>query len=119
MADVHNDSPRNVRLRYCLHQKIVFVAKRSVEIKRKKIFEESGDSIAQSFNKTVTKVITIPEGLTMSILHSKVIGVEYKLKVKNHHQSNRTVFKYGGGRVKLWDWVGLLRSSIHTISLVK
>ncbi|KAK7131540.1 hypothetical protein R3I94_016607 [Phoxinus phoxinus] len=81
LAQVQNNSSRAIKLKYCLYEKYSFLAKGRRKLHKHDIFKEEGESIEPHSKNTVTKVLSIPPSLTISILNCKVIKVEYRLRV--------------------------------------
>ncbi|KAG5280756.1 hypothetical protein AALO_G00063690 [Alosa alosa] len=81
VADVQNNSSRALRPKYCLYSKHSFFARGRRRLNTHEILKEEGEPIAPSTHQTITKILTIPPSLTMSILICRILKVEYKLKV--------------------------------------
>ncbi|XP_041958129.1 arrestin domain-containing protein 3-like isoform X2 [Alosa sapidissima] len=81
VADVQNSSSRALRPKYCLYSKHSFFARGRRRLNTHEILKEEGEPIAPSTHQTITKILTIPPSLTMSILICRILKVEYKLKV--------------------------------------
>ncbi|KAK9955036.1 hypothetical protein ABG768_014944 [Culter alburnus] len=81
LAEVQNNSSRAITPKYCLYEKHSFMAKGKRKLHKHELFKEEGDSIEPKSKNTVTKVLSIPPDLTISILNCKVIKVEYRLRV--------------------------------------
>uniref|UniRef100_A0A3P8WHN7 Arrestin C-terminal-like domain-containing protein n=1 Tax=Cynoglossus semilaevis TaxID=244447 RepID=A0A3P8WHN7_CYNSE len=72
-----NKCSRAIRLKYCLYNKYSFFAKGKRKVQIKGILKE-----------TVTRIITIPPSMQVSILNCNIIKVEYRLLV-------HTVWRFG------------------------
>ena len=81
VASINNKSSRDIKPKYMLYMKISYFAKGKRKLDRKKILKEMGDPIPPSADQTVTRVITIPPDMCVSILNCDILRVEYRLKV--------------------------------------
>jgi len=81
LAEVRNNLSRAIKLKYCLYEKHTFFAKGRRKLHTHDLFKEEGETIEPNSKNTVTKVLSIPPSLTISILNCKVINVEYRLRV--------------------------------------
>ncbi|XP_039516996.1 arrestin domain-containing protein 3-like [Pimephales promelas] len=81
LAEVQNNLSRAIKLKYCLYEKHTFFAKGRRKLHTHDLFKEEGETIEPNSKNTVTKVLSIPPSLTISILNCKVINVEYRLRV--------------------------------------
>ncbi|XP_062399228.1 arrestin domain-containing protein 3-like isoform X1 [Sardina pilchardus] len=81
VAEVQNSSSRDLKPKYCLYSKHSFFARGKRRLSTHDIVKVEGEPIAQSTHQTITKILTIPPSLTMSILDCRILKVEYRLKV--------------------------------------
>ncbi|XP_077050364.1 arrestin domain-containing protein 3-like [Siphateles boraxobius] len=81
LTEVQNNSSRAIKPKYRLYEKHSFFAKGRRKLHKHDLFKEEGETIEPNSKNTVTKVLTIPPSLTISILNCKVINVEYRLRV--------------------------------------
>ncbi|XP_016418762.1 arrestin domain-containing protein 3-like isoform X1 [Sinocyclocheilus rhinocerous] len=81
LAEVQNNSSRAIKPKYCLYEKYSFFAKGKRKLHTHDLLKEEGEPIEPNSKKTVTKVLSIPPSLTISILNCRVLKVEYRLKV--------------------------------------
>ncbi|KAM8760486.1 arrestin domain-containing protein 3-like [Acanthopagrus schlegelii] len=81
VASINNKSSRDIKPKYLLYMKISYFAKGKRKLDRKKRLKEVGDPIPPSAEQTVTRVITIPPDMCVSILNCDILRVEYRLKV--------------------------------------
>ncbi|TRY94618.1 hypothetical protein DNTS_001875 [Danionella cerebrum] len=81
LAEVQNNSSRAIKPKYCLMEKHSFFAKGKRKLHTHDLMKEEGEPIEPNSRKTITKVLSIPPNLTMSILTCKVLKVEYRLRV--------------------------------------
>uniref|UniRef100_A0A8C4IWZ1 Arrestin C-terminal-like domain-containing protein n=1 Tax=Dicentrarchus labrax TaxID=13489 RepID=A0A8C4IWZ1_DICLA len=81
VASIHNKSSREIRPKYCLYRKYSYFAKGKRRVETKDILKEVGDAIPPSAGQTVTRIITIPPTMGMSILNCRVLKAEYRLRV--------------------------------------
>lgn len=82
VAEVQNNSSRALKLKYCLYSKHSFFARHKRRLQTNEVLKEEGDPIEPSKHQTITKILTIPPSLTMSILNCRILKVEYRLKVR-------------------------------------
>lgn len=81
VASIHNKSSRDVKLKYSLYTKHSFFAQSRRKLHTKEILKEVGDPIPPSAGQTITKTITIPPDIGVSVLNCNILKVEYRLKV--------------------------------------
>ena len=81
VASIHNKSSRDIKPKYLLYMKRSYIAERRIKVAEKKILKEVGDPIPPSAGQTVTRVITIPPDMCVSILNCDILKVEYRLRV--------------------------------------
>ncbi|KAJ8285484.1 hypothetical protein GJAV_G00027320 [Gymnothorax javanicus] len=81
IAEIENSSSRSIVPKFLLYQKQSFFAKGKRRLHTKDILKECGESVSASANRTVTKVLEIPNTISTTILNCKVVNVEYRLKV--------------------------------------
>uniref|UniRef100_A0A671SAE6 Arrestin C-terminal-like domain-containing protein n=1 Tax=Sinocyclocheilus anshuiensis TaxID=1608454 RepID=A0A671SAE6_9TELE len=81
LAEVQNNSSRAIKPKYCLYEKYSFFAKGKRKLHTHDLLKEEGEPIEPNSKKTVTKVLSIPPSLTISILNCRVLKVEYRLRV--------------------------------------
>lgn len=94
MAEVQNNSSRALKPKYCLYAKHSFFARHKRRLRTNEIIKEEGEPIAPSTNQTITKVLTMPASLDLSILNCRILKVEYRLKVRTgYDQTNSAVFR--------------------------
>uniref|UniRef100_A0A3B4ZE12 Arrestin C-terminal-like domain-containing protein n=1 Tax=Stegastes partitus TaxID=144197 RepID=A0A3B4ZE12_9TELE len=83
VAFIQNNSSREIKPKYCVYRKHSFFARGKRRLDTKNLFEEVGDPIPPSSNQNVTRVITIPHDLELSILNCSILKVEYRLRVSS------------------------------------
>ncbi|TRY94616.1 hypothetical protein DNTS_001873 [Danionella cerebrum] len=81
LAEVQNNSSRAIKPKYCLMEKHSFFARGKRKLHTHDLLKEEGEPIEPNSRKTITKVLSIPPSLTMSILTCRVLKVEYRLRV--------------------------------------
>ncbi|XP_050966170.1 arrestin domain-containing protein 3-like isoform X1 [Labeo rohita] len=81
LAEVQNNSSRALKPKYCLYEKHSFFARGKRRLHTHDLFKEEGEPIEPNSKKTVTKVLSIPPSLTVSILNCRILKVEYRLRV--------------------------------------
>ncbi|XP_026068523.1 arrestin domain-containing protein 3-like [Carassius auratus] len=81
LAEVQNNSSRSIKPKYCLYEKHSFFAKGKRKLHTQDLLKEEGEPIEPNSKKTVTKVLSIPPSLAISILNCKILKVEYRLRV--------------------------------------
>ncbi|CAL8346650.1 unnamed protein product [Lota lota] len=80
-AYIQNSSSRDIKPKYCLYMKTSFFAKGKRKVKTKDLVKEVGEPIPPSASQNVTRVITAPATIGLSILNCSVIKHEYRLRV--------------------------------------
>uniref|UniRef100_A0A8C1KEZ9 Arrestin C-terminal-like domain-containing protein n=1 Tax=Cyprinus carpio TaxID=7962 RepID=A0A8C1KEZ9_CYPCA len=70
LAEVQNNSSRSIKPKYCKRR-----------LHTHNILKEEGEPIEPNSKKTVTKVLSIPPSLAISILNCRILTVEYRLRV--------------------------------------
>ncbi|XP_049341939.1 arrestin domain-containing protein 3 isoform X3 [Astyanax mexicanus] len=80
-GEIVNSSTKNIVPTYIIYQKQSFFAsgKRSLHISH--IVQEKEAALPSSSRLTVSKILTIPSGVTPTILNCRILKVEYRLKV--------------------------------------
>ncbi|XP_043099793.1 arrestin domain-containing protein 3 [Puntigrus tetrazona] len=81
LAEVQNSSSRAIKPKYCLYEKHSFFAKGKRKLHTHNLFKEEGEPIEPNSRKTVTKELSIPPSLAISILNCRILKVEYRLRV--------------------------------------
>ncbi|RXN34072.1 arrestin domain-containing 3-like protein [Labeo rohita] len=81
LAEVQNNSSRSVKPKYCLYEKHSFLAKGKRRLHTHNILKDEGEPIEPNSKKTVTKLLSIPPSLTISVLNCRILKVEYRLRV--------------------------------------
>ncbi|XP_056135846.1 arrestin domain-containing protein 3-like [Lampris incognitus] len=81
MASILNSSSREIRPKYCVYRKHSFFAENKRKVNTEDLIKEVGEPIPPSSSQTVTRIITIPPSLGVSILNCKLIKAEYRLRV--------------------------------------
>ncbi|KAF4112983.1 hypothetical protein G5714_005528 [Onychostoma macrolepis] len=81
LAEVQNNSSRSIKPKYCLYEKHSFFARGKRRLHTHNLLKEEGEPIEPNSKKTVTKVLSIPPSLTISILNCRILTVEYRLRV--------------------------------------
>uniref|UniRef100_A0A8C1FRD3 Arrestin C-terminal-like domain-containing protein n=1 Tax=Cyprinus carpio carpio TaxID=630221 RepID=A0A8C1FRD3_CYPCA len=81
LAEVQNNSSRSIKPKYCLYEKHSFFARGKRRLHTHNILKEEGEPIEPNSKKTVTKVLSIPPSLAISILNCRILTVEYRLRV--------------------------------------
>lgn len=80
-ACIENNSSREIKPKYCLYSKHVFLARGRRKVATTDLLKEVGEPIAPSATEKVTRVLTLPKDLDPSILNCSNIEAGYKLKV--------------------------------------
>ncbi|XP_030636895.1 arrestin domain-containing protein 3 [Chanos chanos] len=80
-AAVKNSSSRPLKIKYSLQQRLKYIASGSSKTSSHYIFKEVGDPIPTGQNQTITKELQLPSDVQPSIVHCKIIKLEYTLKV--------------------------------------
>lgn len=80
-VQINNQSSRGVKPKFILYRKKSYFAQGHRRIDTKEILKEKNELVPKYSNKTVTKVIMIPEELPPSIMSCSIIRLEYKLKI--------------------------------------
>uniref|UniRef100_A0A673NPL4 Arrestin domain-containing protein 3-like n=1 Tax=Sinocyclocheilus rhinocerous TaxID=307959 RepID=A0A673NPL4_9TELE len=80
-AEVQNNTSRSIKPKYCLYEKHSFFAKGKRRLHTHNLLKEEGEPIEPNSKKTVTKVLSIPPSLAISILNCRILTVEYRLRV--------------------------------------
>uniref|UniRef100_A0A4W5M1W6 Arrestin C-terminal-like domain-containing protein n=1 Tax=Hucho hucho TaxID=62062 RepID=A0A4W5M1W6_9TELE len=78
---IHNNSTRTVTPNFYLYEEQSFFAKHKRKVYTNDIIKERGDPVTASTRQTVTKVLTIPPQLPVSLLDCSILKLEYRLKV--------------------------------------
>ncbi|KAF4112986.1 arrestin domain-containing protein 3-like [Onychostoma macrolepis] len=81
LVEVQNSSSRAIKPKYCLYEKHSFFARGKRKLHTHDLLKEEGKPIEPNSKKTVTKVLSIPPSLTISILNCRILTVEYRLRV--------------------------------------
>eukprot|EP00063_Salmo_salar_P052967 XP_014027802.1 PREDICTED: arrestin domain-containing protein 3-like [Salmo salar] len=81
LVEIHNNSTRTVTPNFYLYEEQSFFAKHKRKIYTNDIIKERGDPVTASTRQTVTKVLTIPPQLPVSLLDCSILKLEYRLKV--------------------------------------
>uniref|UniRef100_A0A8C1VZ82 Arrestin C-terminal-like domain-containing protein n=1 Tax=Cyprinus carpio TaxID=7962 RepID=A0A8C1VZ82_CYPCA len=81
LAEVQNSSSRAIKPKYCLYEKHSFFARGKRRLHTHDLLKEAGEPIEPNSKKTVTKVLSIPPSLAISILNCRILTVEYRLRV--------------------------------------
>ncbi|CDQ65865.1 unnamed protein product [Oncorhynchus mykiss] len=81
LVEIHNNSTRTVTPNFYLCEEQSFFAKHKRNIYTNDIIKERGDPVTASTRQTVTKVLTIPPQLPVSLLDCSILKLEYRLKV--------------------------------------
>ncbi|XP_073697219.1 arrestin domain-containing protein 3-like [Garra rufa] len=81
LAEVQNNSSRALKPKYCLYEKHSFFARGKRKLHTHDLLKEEGEPIEPNSKKTVTKSLSIPPSLTVSILNCRILKVEYRLRV--------------------------------------
>uniref|UniRef100_A0A671QAP7 Arrestin C-terminal-like domain-containing protein n=1 Tax=Sinocyclocheilus anshuiensis TaxID=1608454 RepID=A0A671QAP7_9TELE len=69
LPEVQNNSSRSIKPKYCLYEKHSFFAKGKRRLHTHNLLKEEGEPIEPNSKKTVTKVLSIPPSLAISILN--------------------------------------------------
>ncbi|KAJ8380586.1 hypothetical protein SKAU_G00013640 [Synaphobranchus kaupii] len=80
-AEIDNSSSRNIVPKFSLYQKQIFFAKGGRKVHTTNVLKETGDPVFASTRQTVTKVLSIPNVVSTTILNCTVVNVEYRLKI--------------------------------------
>ncbi|XP_077418240.1 arrestin domain-containing protein 3-like [Vanacampus margaritifer] len=80
-AEIHNQSSRDVKLKFALHIKQSYFAQGRMQLFTPQILGGTLERIAAHSESTVEKAITIPKGLPPSNLNSSIIKMEYRLVI--------------------------------------
>uniref|UniRef100_A0A3B4ZE27 Arrestin C-terminal-like domain-containing protein n=1 Tax=Stegastes partitus TaxID=144197 RepID=A0A3B4ZE27_9TELE len=83
VAFIQNNSSRAIKPKYYLYTKHSFFARGHRKLETKEVLKAVGDPIPASSHQNVTRVITIPHDLELSILNCRIIKVEYILRVSS------------------------------------
>ncbi|XP_028836673.1 arrestin domain-containing protein 3-like isoform X2 [Denticeps clupeoides] len=78
---IENSSSRDLKPKFKLEQKISFIASSSTKNSWGSIFKDSGQPVPSKSQQTMTREFKLPADLTPTIMHCKIIKVEYTLKV--------------------------------------
>ncbi|XP_047238103.1 arrestin domain-containing protein 3-like [Girardinichthys multiradiatus] len=79
---INNASSRTVKPKFELYEKKSFFAQGHRKVETHTILKEKADAVeAHSGKATVTKMITIPRELPLSILNCSILKLEYRIKV--------------------------------------
>ena len=81
VASIQNHSSRDLRLKYCVYRKHSYYAEGQRKVITEDLLKEVGDVIPSGCHQTATRTITIPRDMHPSILNSRVIQAEYRLRV--------------------------------------
>uniref|UniRef100_A0A8C8D6Q8 Arrestin C-terminal-like domain-containing protein n=1 Tax=Oncorhynchus tshawytscha TaxID=74940 RepID=A0A8C8D6Q8_ONCTS len=81
LVEIHNNSTCTVTPNFYLYEEQSFFAKHKRNIYTNDIIKERGDPVTASTRQTVTKVLTIPPQLPVSLLDCSILKLEYRLKV--------------------------------------
>uniref|UniRef100_A0A4W5M0C0 Arrestin C-terminal-like domain-containing protein n=1 Tax=Hucho hucho TaxID=62062 RepID=A0A4W5M0C0_9TELE len=81
LVEIHNNSTRTVTPNFYLYEEQSFFAKHKRKVYTNDIIKERGDPVTASTRQTVTKVLTIPPQLPVSLLDCSILKLEYRLKV--------------------------------------
>ncbi len=81
LVEVLNNSSRSIKPKYVLYEKHSFYARGKRKLHTHDLLKEEGEPIEPNSKKTVTKVLSIPPSLTISILNCRILKVEYRLRV--------------------------------------
>ncbi|XP_038852931.1 arrestin domain-containing protein 3-like [Salvelinus namaycush] len=81
LVEIHNNSTRTVTPNFYLYEEQSFFAKHKRKFYTIDIIKERGDPVTASTRQTVTKVLTIPPQLPVSLLDCSILKLEYRLKV--------------------------------------
>ncbi|XP_026067171.1 arrestin domain-containing protein 3-like [Carassius auratus] len=81
LAEVQNSSSRTIKPKYCLYEKHSFFARGKRRLHTHDLLKDAGEPIEPNSKKTVTKVLSIPPSLAISILNCRILKVEYRLRV--------------------------------------
>ncbi|XP_059406165.1 arrestin domain-containing protein 3-like [Carassius carassius] len=81
LAEVQNRSSRTIKPKYCLYEKHSFFARGKRKLHTHDLIKEAGEPIEPNSKKTVTKMLSIPPSLAISILNCRILKVEYRLRV--------------------------------------
>ncbi|KAM3611740.1 uncharacterized protein V6R79_023377 [Siganus canaliculatus] len=81
VAYIVNNSSRVIKPKYRLIRKETYIAKYRKKVETENLLKEVGEPIPCSTSQNVTKVITIPRGIAISILNCPNIRVEYSIRV--------------------------------------
>ncbi|XP_030641078.1 arrestin domain-containing protein 3-like [Chanos chanos] len=80
-GEIVNSSTRKIVPKYILYQKQSFFAGGKRRVHTYDVLKEKGEPLPSSTRQTVSKVLTIPREITPTILNSRILKVEYRLKV--------------------------------------
>ncbi|XP_030641079.1 arrestin domain-containing protein 3-like [Chanos chanos] len=80
-GEIVNSSTRKIVPKYILYQKQSFFAFGKRRVHTYDVLKEKGEPLPSSTRQTVSKVLTIPREITPTILNSRILKVEYRLKV--------------------------------------
>ncbi|XP_024909261.1 arrestin domain-containing protein 3-like [Cynoglossus semilaevis] len=81
VTSIQNKCSRAIRPKYCLYSKYSYFAKRKRKVQTKDILKEVGEDVPPSAGQTVTRIITIPPSMQVSVLNCNIIKVEYRLRI--------------------------------------
>ncbi|XP_047674257.1 arrestin domain-containing protein 3-like [Tachysurus fulvidraco] len=80
-SDINNSSSRDLKLKYSLEQIQSFFSQSHSNHSYRTIFKIVGDPIPSGSKQTVNKDLTLPANLNLSIMHCRIMKVEYIFKV--------------------------------------
>ncbi|XP_066500750.1 arrestin domain-containing protein 3 [Hoplias malabaricus] len=80
-GELVNSSTRKIVPKYIIYQKQSFFAQGHRRVHTSSILKEKEAPLSSSTRQTVSKVLTIPWGVTPTILNCRILKVEYRLKV--------------------------------------
>ncbi|XP_076859857.1 arrestin domain-containing protein 3 isoform X2 [Brachyhypopomus gauderio] len=80
-GEIVNSSTRKIIPKYEIYQKSSFFAQGKRRLHISMMLKEKDTPLSSSTRQTVCKVLTVPPGITPSILNCRILKVEYRLKV--------------------------------------
>ncbi|KAG9270759.1 arrestin domain-containing protein 3-like isoform X2 [Astyanax mexicanus] len=80
-GEIVNSSTKKIVPKYTIYQKQSFFASGKRRLHISNIVKEKEAALPSSSRLTVSKILTIPSGVTPTILNCRILKVEYRLKV--------------------------------------
>ncbi|KAL7828339.1 hypothetical protein SRHO_G00319730 [Serrasalmus rhombeus] len=80
-GEIVNSSTRKIVPKYIIYQKQSFFAQGNRTVHTTNILKEKEAPLSSSTRQSVSKILTVPSGVTPTILNCRILKVEYRLKV--------------------------------------